>query len=257
MNHEHQTATEAIDPVCGMSIAPEDATGTAEHNGTTYYFCNPSCEEKFRAHPQDYVEGHRPEQPTAPAGVEYTCPMDPEVRQIGPGSCPKCGMALEPATFVPPKARTEYTCPMHPEIVRSEPGSCPICGMALEPREVTGEEVNPEPVGMTRRFWVSVGLTAPILVFMISDLLPGQPLTHWLGMTVSRWVQFALATPVVLWAGWPFFERAWASVRNRSLNMFTLIGLGTGSAYLYSVFALIFPQAIPASFRTMGAEAPV
>ncbi len=257
MNHQHQTATEVIDPVCGMSIAPADATGTVEYKGTTYYFCNPSCEAKFRDHPENYAGADRPATPAVPEGVEYTCPMDAEVRQIGPGSCPKCGMALEPATFVLPKARTEYTCPMHPEIVRNEPGSCPICGMALEPREVTGEEVNPELVDMTRRFWVSVGFTAPILLFMISDLLPGQPLTHWLGMTASRWVQFALATPVVLWAGWPFFTRAWASLRNRSLNMFTLIGLGTGSAYLYSVFALLFPQAIPASFRTMGAEAPV
>jgi Cu+-exporting ATPase len=166
-------------------------------------------------------------------------------------------MALEPANIALPQMRTEYTCPMHPEIVRNEPGACPICGMALEPREITGEEVNPELVDMTRRFWTSVALTVPILAFMVSDLLPHDPLTHWLGMTVSRWIQFALATPVVLWGGWPFFERAWASVRNRSLNMFTLIGLGTGAAYLYSVFALLFPEAIPASFRTMGAGVPV
>jgi Cu+-exporting ATPase len=146
---------------------------------------------------------------------------------------------------------------MHPQIVRSEPGACPICGMALEPREVTGEEVNPELVSMTRRFWISVGLTVPILLFMISDLLSGDPLTHWLGTTASRWIQFALATPVVLWGGWPFFERAWLSVKNRSLNMFTLIGLGTGSAYMYSVFALLFPQAIPESFRAMSALAPL
>ncbi|MDX2154859.1 MAG: copper-translocating P-type ATPase [Bryobacteraceae bacterium] len=146
---------------------------------------------------------------------------------------------------------------MHPEIVRSEPGSCPICGMALEPREVTAEESNPELEDMTRRFWVSVAVTVPILAFMVSDLLPDNPLMHWLGMAASRWIQFALATPVVVWGGWPFFERAWASVKYRSLNMFTLIGLGTGAAYLYSVFALLFPGAIPPSFRTMGAEAPV
>ena len=146
---------------------------------------------------------------------------------------------------------------MHPEIVRSEPGSCPICGMALEPREITGDEANPELVDMTRRFWTSVALTAPILAFMISEFVPGDPLMHTMGMTLSRWIQFALATPVVLWGGWPFFERAWLSVKNRSLNMFTLIGLGTGSAYLYSVFALLFPQAIPASFRSMGGEVPL
>jgi P-type Cu+ transporter len=257
MNHEHQTATEVIDPVCGMSIAPEDATGTVEYKGTTYHFCNPSCEEKFHTHPEDYVGADRPTAAAAPAGVEYTCPMDPEVRQIGPGSCPKCGMALEPANIVLPQTRTEYTCPMHPEIVRNEPGACPICGMALEPREITGEEANPELVDMTRRFWTSVVLTVPILAFMVADLLPHDPLTHWLGMTASRWIQFALATPVVLWGGWPFFERAWVSVKNRSLNMFTLIGLGTGAAYLYSVFALLFPDAIPESFRSMGSQVPV
>jgi Cu+-exporting ATPase len=129
--------------------------------------------------------------------------------------------------------------------------------MALEPRQVTGEEVNPELADMTRRFWISVALTVPILAFMISEFLPGDPLLHALGMKLSQWVQFALATPVVLWGGWPFFERAWLSVRNRSLNMFTLIGLGTGSAYLYSVFALLFPGAIPASFRSMGGQIAV
>jgi Cu+-exporting ATPase len=256
MNHEHKTATEVIDPVCGMSIAPKDATGTADYEGKTYYFCNPSCEAQFRQHPEQYVNGGGQQTKTAgPSGVEYTCPMDPEVRQIGPGSCPKCGMALEPAAVALP--RTEYTCPMHPEIVRNEPGACPICGMALEPREVTGEEVNPELVDMTRRFWTSVALTVPLLAFMVSDMLPNAPLTHWLGMALSRWIQFGLATPVVIWGGWPFFERAWASIKNRSLNMFTLIGLGTGAAYLYSVFALLFPQAIPQSFRTMGSEVPV
>ena len=258
MKHEHQTVAEVVDPVCGMSIAPEDAVGTADYKGVTYYFCNPSCREKFQAHPEIYA-GDRPQQAPSSAtdSVEYTCPMHPEVRQIGPGSCPKCGMALEPATVAPAQTRTEYTCPMHPEIVRSEPGPCPICGMALELREVTGDEVNPELVDMTRRFWTSVVLTIPILAFMVSDLFPRDPLTHLLGMPASRWIQFALATPVVLWGGWPFFERAWLSVKNRSLNMFTLIGLGTGSAYLYSLFAMLFPQAIPQSFRGMGGEVPV
>jgi Cu+-exporting ATPase len=129
--------------------------------------------------------------------------------------------------------------------------------MALEPRQVTGEEVNPELVDMTRRFWIGVALTVPILGFMISELIPGDPLLHAIGMRASQWIQFALASPVVLWGGWPFFERAWASVRNRSLNMFTLIGLGAGSAYIYSLFALLFPAAIPASFRTMGGQIAV
>src|SRR6516165_10010610 len=197
-------------------------------------------------------DGHAPT-----PGTVYTCPMHPEVRQNRPGACPICGMALEPVTAAVPQTRTTYVCPMHPEIVRSEPGACPICGMALEPREGMGEEVNPELADMTRRFWTSVALTVPILMFMISELIPGDPLLHAIGMRASQWVQFALATPVVLWGGWPFFQRAAASVRNRSLNMFTLIGLGTGSAYFYSVFALLFPGAIPASFRDMSGEIAV
>lgn len=221
MNHEHQTLAEVIDPVCGMSIAPEDAMGTADYKGVRYHFCSPSCLEKFQADPESYT-GDRPQQANSVAtdSVEYTCPMHPEVRRIGPGSCPKCGMALEP-------------------------------------REVAGGEVNPELVEMTRRFWTSVALTIPILAFMVSNLMPADPLTHLLGMSASRWFQFALATPVVLWGGWPFFKRAWLSLKNRSLNMFTLIGLGTGCAYLYSLFAMLFPQAIPPSFRSMGGEVPV
>jgi Cu+-exporting ATPase len=146
---------------------------------------------------------------------------------------------------------------MHPEIIRSQPGACPICGMALEPRQITGEEVNPELVDMTRRFWTSVAITVPILMFMVSEVIPGDPLIHATGMRASQWVQLALASPVVLWGGWPFFQRAAASLRNRSLNMFTLIGLGTGSAYIYSVFALLFPSAIPTSFRDLDGQIPV
>jgi Cu+-exporting ATPase len=150
-------------------------------------------------------------------------------------------------------AGTEYTCPMHPEIVQIGPGSCPICGMALEPRQVTlTDEVDPELTDMTRRFKTSVALTAPILALMVSAMLPGDPLMGVLGHTLSGWLQFALATPVVLWTGWPFFVRGWASVRNRSLNMFTLIALGTGTAYAYSVWALLLPHTIPTSFREMG-----
>jgi Cu+-exporting ATPase len=175
--------------------------------------------------------------------------MDPEVRQLSRGACPKCGMALEVATLAPPKTKTEYTCPMHPEIVRSEPGSCPICGMTLEPRDVTTEDVNPELVDMTRRFWVSVGLTIPVLAFMVSEMLPGKPLQILLGPNALLRSQFAFATPVVLWAGWPFFVRGWQSLVNRHLNMFTLIALGTGTAYLYSVVATLFPGIFPESFR--------
>ena len=189
--------------------------------------------------------------------VEYTCPMHPDVRRLEPGACPKCGMALEPIVRAAVVKKVEYTCPMHPQIVRSEPGACPICGMALEPREVTGEEINPELVDMTRRFWISLSLTLPTLLLMVSSMVPGDPLKRLLGSGPSLWLEFALATPVVLWGGWPFFQRGWTSVVNRSLNMFTLIALGTGAAYFYSAVALLFPGLIPASFRDMSGDLAV
>jgi P-type Cu+ transporter len=188
----------------------------------------------------------------------YVCPMDPEVHEDYPGACPKCGMALEPAVPAAPATRLEYTCPMHPQIVRPRPGSCPICGMALEPRTVVAEEPkNPELVSMTRRFWTSVALTIPVLVLGMSDMIPGQPIQHVISAHTMGWIELALAIPVVLWGGWPFFQRGWASVVNRSLNMFTLIALGTGTAFLYSVVAVIFPQFFPASFRDANGEVPV
>ena len=243
------------DPVCGMDIEEEDAAGTVDYNGTRYFLCSTSCAEKFRANPRQYLEPNAQLAASAKAkDVEYTCPMDPEIRQNGPGTCPKCGMALEPASLQPPPTRTEYTCPMHPEIVRSEPGSCPICGMALEPREVTGEEVNPELIHMKRRLLISVILTAPLLILMVLDMFPGA---HWLSTTATGWIQFALATPVVLWGGWPFFERGWMSVVNRHFNMFTLIALGTGASYIFSVIALLFPFLIPASFQSHSGAVPL
>jgi Cu+-exporting ATPase len=243
-------SVEVLDPVCGMTIAPEDAAGTVQYEGKTYYFCNPSCLEEFKANPKKYIQPQdTTPSPSGAQSIEYTCPMHPEVRQLGPGTCPKCGMALEPATFVPPATRTQYTCPMHPEIVRDEPGNCPICGMALEPRTVSAEEDNSELRHMTRRFWASVGLTAPILALMVSEMLPGKPLQSLLGPSALVWVQFAFATPVVLWGGWPFFVRGWQSVLNRHLNMFTLIALGTGAAYSYSLAATLFPNWFPDSFR--------
>ncbi len=183
----------------------------------------------------------------------YTCPMHPEVRQRGPGNCPKCGMTLEPVIAAAP--RTEWTCPMHPQIVRDAPGSCPICGMALERRTVGASEgPDPELVDMTRRFWIGLVLTLPLLAFVMGDMLPGQPLRHLIPGRVSAWLQLVLATPVVLWTGWPFFERGWASIVNRSLNMFTLIALGTGMAYVYSVVGTLAPARFPESFRTHGGE---
>ncbi len=251
-----------IDPVCGMTVQPATAAGSYEYRGKKYYFCATRCLEKFSADPEYYVappEQRIPKAVSVPASgsVKYVCPMDPEVLETKPGACPKCGMALEPADVTAASTRTEYTCPMHPEIVQANPGNCSICGMALEPRTVTAEEVNPELVDMTRRFWQSVILGAPILALMISEMMPGRPLQHLFSGRALVWFQFVLATPVVIWAGWPLFERAWVSLVNRHLNMFTLIGLGTGAAYLYSVAATLVPELFPASFRVHGGDLAV
>ena len=245
-------SAEVVDPVCGMTISRDGAAGSSEYGGTTYYFCNPGCKAKFDATPGAYTDGKRPEPKPAPVGSNsvYVCPMDPEVRQGKPGACPKCGMALEPESIAAPVTKTEWTCPMHPEIVRDAPGSCPICGMALEPRTITLEEENPELKDMTRRFWVSTALTVPLVIFAMLRHLPGAHglLGHTL-MQWAPWIELALATPVVLWGGWPFFERAWTSVVNRSLNMFTLIGLGVSVAFVYSVVATLAPGLFPPAFR--------
>ncbi len=242
---------EVVDPVCGMTISPEDAVGHVDYRGQTYYFCAQSCLERFRADPERFL--HADDRPPAAGDIqrEYTCPMDPEVRQKGPGACPKCGMALEPVN-VAPLTKTEWTCPMHPEIVRSEPGSCPICGMALEPRVIAIEQENPELDDMTWRFRVSLLLTVPILAVMVSEFLPGQPLQHLLPHAAMNWLMLALASPVVLWGGRPFFDRGYASIVNRHLNMFTLIAMGVGAAYGYSLVATLVPQIFPQSFRSGG-----
>jgi Cu+-exporting ATPase len=250
------------DPVCGMKVDPSKAAASLTHQGVTVYFCSQGCAAKFRASPETYLLAKPDAAPlNPPAGTEpqgeYTCPMHPEIKQPGPGSCPKCGMSLEPATTPSPAKRTEYTCPMHPQIVRDAPGSCPICGMALEPREVTAEETNPELADMTRRLWTSVALAVPMLALMVSAFLPAMPMQHLFSAKVWAWIEFALATPVVLWCGLPFFIRGWQSVVHRSLNMFTLIALGTGSAYFYSVFATVIPQVFPASFRGAGGQIDV
>jgi len=250
------TRPPTTDPVCGMTVDPAKAP-SVENDGTKFYFCCQGCATKFQADPAKYLK------PKAVAPLiqlvakpsskaDYTCPMHPEVHKAGPGSCPKCGMALEPATIEAPASRTEYTCPMHPQIVRDAPGSCPICGMALEPRNASVDEENPELNSMTRRFWVGAAFTLPLLAVMVSDILPSHPIQHLLMGGLLGWIEFALATPVVLWAGWPFFERGWQSVVHRSPNMFTLIVIGSGSAYLYSVAAVVAPGIFPAAFRDMS-----
>lgn len=248
------------DPVCGMMVDPLTAAGKFEHAGTMYYFCNPRCLDRFRQDPNGYLTGkHAQSMETEPAkpGTKYICPMCPGVESSKPAACPKCGMALEPDIAVAPATQTEYVCPMHPEVVQDQPGSCPKCGMALEPREITLEEENPELKDMTRRFWIGLVLAFPVFFLAMSEMIPGKPVQEILPPSVMSWVQWALATPVVLWCGWPFFQRAWASVVNRSLNMFTLIALGTGTAYVYSAVATLAPQLFPASFRGKGGEVAV
>jgi Cu+-exporting ATPase len=198
----------------------------------------------------------RPPAAATPAG-SYTCPMDPEVRADAPGACPMCGMALEAPLATPAPGAVEYVCPMHPEVVQDHPGSCPKCGMALEPRAAAVEEApNPELADMTRRFWISTALAIPLLTIAMSEMLPGQPLMRALGGGLV-WIQLLLATPVVLWGAAPFFERGWRSLINRHLNMFTLISLGVGIAYGYSLFAAIFPGLFPPTAADSSGRVPV
>ena len=254
------TAAKVKDPVCGMDVDPGTANYKFEHAGKSYAFCSAGCLEKFKAQPEKYLKPTAPAKISAPqpaaAETSYVCPMCPEVRESKPVPCPSCGMALEPE--MPVASRVEYTCPMHPQIVRPGPGSCPICGMALEPRTVTAvEEENPELREMTRRFWVSVALTVPLLAIAMGDMLPGMPVKSALPLGRLEWLELALATPVVLWGGWPFFQRGWASIVNRSTNMFTLIAMGTGVAYVYSLVATVFPGIFPPAFREMDGRPAV
>jgi P-type Cu+ transporter len=260
-----ESTTTTIDPVCGMKVSPEKAAGHAEHDGKTYHFCGKNCLAKFEQNPEKYVSesadlgghAHDAAEKAAPTGALYTCPMHPEIQQDHPGSCPKCGMALEPLTPAVPATKIEYTCPMHPQIVRDEPGNCPICGMTLEPRTVVAEEQSPELADMSRRFWVSLALTVPVFALAMSDVVRPHAIMRLMSMHAMQWVQLALATPVVLWGGWPFFVRGWQSLVHRSLNMFTLIAIGTGVAYLFSLAATIAPGIFPLSFRGMGGVVPV
>ena len=209
------------DPVCGMTVDPDNAAGSFEYQGQTYYFCSKRCLDRFRENPEGFLKKNRPA---------------------------LVGISREPAPAAKP-AR-QYTCPMHPEIVRDGPGSCPICGMALEPVTASlDEEENLELKDMSRRFWTAVVLTVPVLVLGMSELIPGQPLQQLVPISVLAWAQLILATPVVLWAGSPFFVRAWQSIVHRNLNMFTLIGLGVGVGYVFSLIAVVLPGVFPESFR--------
>ncbi len=216
-------ASSVRDPVCGMTVDPATATHRLSHEDRDHFFCSARCLEKFRAAPQEYVkhdhEGHAPAAPPAAAAA----------------------------------GKTRWTCPMHPQIIRDAPGSCPICGMALEPMDV-GAETGPSPelIDMTRRFWIGAALAVPLLILEMGAHFPGLNLHHYIPAQVSIWIQFAIGSPVVLWGGWPFFERGWASIRNRSLNMFSLIALGVGAAYLYSLVATFAPGLFPDALRQDG-----
>jgi Cu+-exporting ATPase len=249
------------DPVCHMTIEDSEAAATSTYKGKTYYFCSRPCKEDFDKEPESYLSEKPAAEKTVVTEKEvtHTCPMHPEVKKPGPGACPKCGMALEAVEPTTPASRVEWTCPMHPEIVRDAPGSCPICGMALEPKTVTAEEEeNPELIDMTRRFKVSVVLTVPVFLIAMRHIIPGLSLLESLApASFLTWAELVLSTPVVLWCGWPFFVRGWQSVITWNPNMFTLIGLGTSVAYVYSLIAALFPGLFPASFRTEGGQVSV
>jgi len=241
-----------IDPVCGMTVHPDSAAGSYEHNDETYYFCSRHCLEKFRKDPDAFLA--KPQATMAqPVGIQRVRSQPEANSQVSSGTGSDRTLDTGLGTL-----DSTYTCPMHPEIVRDAPGSCPICGMALEPRTASLEQVeNPELREMSLRFLVSVTLSVPLLLIAMSEFIPGLDLESLMPMRVWGWLEMALATPVVLWGAWPFFVRGWQSLFNRSLNMFTLIGLGVSVAYVFSVIASLFPNLFPVSFRDQSGEVPV
>ena len=269
----------AIDPVCQMEV--DEATAlSAVRDGQTFYFCCEHCRQKFLS-PEFATAGpeqasavvplvpldapassccHGPESARAtdaPASVSgaarYICPMCEGVASPRPAPCPKCGMALEPAVPAFQAARAVYTCPMHPDVEQDEAGACPICGMALEPQYAAASpaEDDSELRDMTWRLWVAAGLGLPVFLLAMLPMV-GVPLDRWLPRNASPWIQLVLSAPVVLWAGWPFFQRGCRSLTTWNLNMFTLIALGTGAAFFYSLVALLLPGFIPADFKKDG-----
>ena len=262
--------TDLKDPVCGMTVT-EQSEHHSTHEGRPYYFCSAKCQGKFAANPLQYLVSAAPaDTAPEPAGTIYTCPMHPEVRQDHPGNCPKCQMRLvpegdavsshehghnpphkpqpvAPADTAPEPAGTIYTCPMHPEVRQDHPGTCPKCGMTLEPIIPLDEEDNHELKDFQRRFWWTLPFT-----FIVTILAMFGHRLGWFDLKVQTWLELALSLPVVLWTGWPFFVRGWQSLVLRSPNMWTLIGLGTGAAFLYSLVATLAPGVFPDSFVSMG-----
>ena len=248
---ESDTRTSVIDPVCRMTVDPQKAAGSFDYHGWTYFFCSLGCRKKFKADPERFLNpGPIPTDTKRERKELAATTTEQGPRSAAASDTSKSGRGW-------PRS-IEYTCPMHPEIVRDAPGSCPICGMALELRTVSLEdEKNPELFQMIRRFWVGVVLSLPLLLIAMSEMMPSNPIERIAPMRMIVWAQFVLATPVVLWGGWPFFVRGWQSIVNRSLNMFTLIGLGVAVAYIYSLIATLLPQIFPGSFRDHMGNVPV
>ncbi|MEO8505064.1 MAG: heavy metal translocating P-type ATPase [Acidobacteriota bacterium] len=282
MDHAAAKATKVAsgvrDPVCGMTVDAATSKHRSARGAETVHFCSAQCKAKFDADPTRYpqaaqtaaaataglagepVPSVEPDTVAGGPGVtKWTCPMHPEVESDRAGACPSCGMALEPRVPTAAAAKAEWTCPMHPEIVRDAPGSCPICGMALEPRVASIEDgPSHEYLEMRRRFLVSVPLALGTLALVMGDaILPGTPVASSLSPATRLWLELLLALPVCTWAAWPFYVRAIASVRNRSLNMFTLIGLGVGVAFGFSLVAALAPGLFPPTFRDENGHAPV
>ena len=246
-----------IDPICGMQV-DEGTDLTAERDGQTFYFCSEHCRHNFLATAEvdeqhaccheDTPSSHDEHRKTA----KYVCPMCEGVESDQPGNCPKCGMALEPTHPQRRPQKRIYTCPMHPEVEQPEPGTCPKCGMELEPKYLDQEEdTEPELRSMTLRFWVALALSVPVFLLAMLPMV-GVPVDMWLGHPLHVWLQLVLCTPVVLWAGWPFFVRGVRSIVTWNLNMFTLIAIGTGAAYFFSLFAVLFPGLLPADLKVNG-----
>ena len=261
--------TGLTDPVCGMSVT-EDSEHHIHAGDSDYYFCSSGCFDKFEANPEQYInptlvpESDCPDdsslssgQNSAQGSAIYTCPMHPEIEQQGPGSCPKCGMALEAKGLPVVETKTEYTCPMHPEIVQDHPGSCPKCGMALEPRSVEAEEDTSELDDMSRRFWVSGILAIPVFISAMAAEFWPEAMAELINPVYRQWFELILATPVVVWGGWPFYVRAVQSVRTWNLNMFTLIGLGVSVAWVFSMAGVLFPGIFPVAVQNDFGVIPV
>jgi len=258
----------ATDPICGMKV-DEASELRAQRDGQTFYFCSSSCRKKFLTQgsaakaegdccgKSSSDDSHDSAPAAASDSAKYVCPMCSGVQSSKPGACPKCGMALErnPAWVQPKADKNIYTCPMHPEVQQDHPGDCPKCGMALELQTVSAgadEEGNVELRDMTLRFWIGATLTLPVFVLAMAHMVPGLGQQAWVTSDLSRWIQFALTTPVVCWAGWPFFVRGWRSIVSRHLNMFTLIAIGVGAAFVFSAVAMLMPGLFPDTMQHGG-----